>query len=57
MKATEEDVLLSNQKLVCCICNKEILPEDGKPFYIQTKRGSDLYLHRRCGEAEKKNYG
>lgn len=49
MKETVKNLKMKNKgALMCCICDREILPGDGEPFYIQTKRGNDLYLHNKC---------
>lgn len=34
--------------IYCYICGKEILPCDGEPVYIRTKRNSELFIHMRC---------
>lgn len=39
---------------VCSLCGKEILPDiDEEPIYIKTKRGSELWVHKR--DCEKRN--
>ena len=30
----------------CYVCGREILPVDGEPVYIRTKRSSELWIHK-----------
>lgn len=32
----------------CYVCGREILPADGDPVYIRTKRSSELLIHKTC---------
>ena len=44
-----------NRKMnICHICGKEINSDDDQE-YVKTKRGSDLYMHKRC--VRRVNYG
>jgi len=39
---------LVSKIIYCSFCGKEILPAEGEPIYIQTKRKTELYLHPGC---------